>query len=436
MPKITVIMPSLNVVDYIDECIRSVLRQTFQDIEILCIDAGSTDGTLEKIEEYAKNNSYIRIINSDVKSYGYQVNIGIDEAKGDYIAIVETDDYIASDMFEKLYRIAVDNDLDYAKGNAENHVIVNGRSRYYKTWVFPIGDEKYTKVIKPSIYSDLVLSDCNIWKGIYKKEFLNKNKIRCNETKGAAFQDIGFVLQVYLKAERCAYIPDTVYYYLFEREGASICNPGVLLFVAREFTRLFEQNLVEKNKSIYLRLAFAFRLELEKLLIKFDFVIDDKYILEPYNWIKDTLVDALNSNVIDEKDFDVWLWEKLELLLFNSIEAYAAKFKVEYKAELEQNVKRLAPLNGHSVIIFGCGPYGRRNLLELERLGAEILCVCDNDISKIGCELEGYPIISPNQAHTRFPEAVFVIPDRPYKDEMIRQVEEMGAEEVVMNDEV
>ena len=59
MPKITVIMPSLNVANYIDECMESVLNQTMQDIEILCIDAGSTDGTLEKLNEY-KNANYIK----------------------------------------------------------------------------------------------------------------------------------------------------------------------------------------------------------------------------------------------------------------------------------------------------------------------------------------------------------------------------------------
>ena len=92
--KISVIMPSLNVSEYIDECIQSVLNQKFADIEILCIDAGSTDGTYEKLEDYKMRDNRIQLLQSDKKSYGYQVNMGIKKATGEYIAIIETDDYI------------------------------------------------------------------------------------------------------------------------------------------------------------------------------------------------------------------------------------------------------------------------------------------------------------------------------------------------------
>ena len=98
MPKISIIMPSLNVAAYIRECIESVINQTITDIEILCIDAGSTDGTLEILEEYAIKDSRIRLIKSDKKSYGYQINTGIDMAMGEYLGIVETDDCIETDM--------------------------------------------------------------------------------------------------------------------------------------------------------------------------------------------------------------------------------------------------------------------------------------------------------------------------------------------------
>ena len=120
--KITVIMPSLNVAPYIEKCIQSVVNQTLQDIEILCIDAGSTDGTLEILEQFKREDSRIRIIHSDKKSYGGQVNMGIDMAKGKYIGIVETDDFIASDMYEKLYDIAESHNLDYAKGTYDNFI--------------------------------------------------------------------------------------------------------------------------------------------------------------------------------------------------------------------------------------------------------------------------------------------------------------------------
>ena len=70
-PKVSIIMPSLNVVDYIQECMESVVNQTLKDIEIICVDAGSTDGTLEILREYEEKDSRVKIILSDRKSYGY-----------------------------------------------------------------------------------------------------------------------------------------------------------------------------------------------------------------------------------------------------------------------------------------------------------------------------------------------------------------------------
>ena len=87
MPKVSIIMPSLNVAPYITECMESVIHQTLQDLEILCVDAGSTDGTWEILEEYSKRDGRIRLIRSPQKSYGYQMNLGIREAVGRKITL-------------------------------------------------------------------------------------------------------------------------------------------------------------------------------------------------------------------------------------------------------------------------------------------------------------------------------------------------------------
>lgn len=104
MYKISVILPSLNVESYIKQCINSVINQTLDDIEIICVDAGSTDGTLEILGDYVNKDSRVKLIHSNKKSYGYQMNLGIKEANGEYIAIVETDDFIKNTML-KIYII-------------------------------------------------------------------------------------------------------------------------------------------------------------------------------------------------------------------------------------------------------------------------------------------------------------------------------------------
>ena len=108
-------MPSLNVGEYIDECISSVTNQTLKEIEIICIDAGSTDDTLNILKKHAKKDSRITILNSDEKSYGHQVNIGIERAKGDYISIIETDDFIDENMLEALYSLSDNGKVDLIK---------------------------------------------------------------------------------------------------------------------------------------------------------------------------------------------------------------------------------------------------------------------------------------------------------------------------------
>ena len=113
---VSVIMPSLNVAPYIEMCMDSVLCQTLQQIEILCIDAGSTDGTLEILKKYALKDERIRILESSRKSYGYQINLGIKEAKGQYIGIVETDDFIDASMYRELYSYTQKDFPDFIKG--------------------------------------------------------------------------------------------------------------------------------------------------------------------------------------------------------------------------------------------------------------------------------------------------------------------------------
>ena len=117
MPKISVLIPSYNSADFIEECIKSVVNQSLENIEILCIDANSNDGTIKILQEYALKDKRIQIILSDRKSFGYQLNLGIQNAKGKYFTIVESDDYVDLTMCEKLWRLAEICDCDMIKAD-------------------------------------------------------------------------------------------------------------------------------------------------------------------------------------------------------------------------------------------------------------------------------------------------------------------------------
>ena len=119
MVKVSIIMPSLNVGQYITECIESAVKQSLEDIEIICVDAGSTDGTWEILQLYQKKDARVRIIKSDVMSYGAQVNMGIAASRGQYIAILETDDYMATNGLSEMTNIDYYNYLNQTIGSLD-----------------------------------------------------------------------------------------------------------------------------------------------------------------------------------------------------------------------------------------------------------------------------------------------------------------------------
>ena len=133
MVKISIIMPSKNVAGYIEECLHSVQKQTLEDLEILCVDAFSSDGTRDILKQHAKEDRRIRIIDDVVGSTGYAFNAGLKAASGKYIGIVETDDYVEPTMFEVLYSIAEEYDLDYVKADFNAFMEIKGKRFFVPT---------------------------------------------------------------------------------------------------------------------------------------------------------------------------------------------------------------------------------------------------------------------------------------------------------------
>ena len=230
-PKISVIMPSLNVGNYIRECMESVLHQTLSDIEIICVDAGSTDGTLEILHEYEKTDSRIRVLLSEKKSYGYQMNLGLQASHGEFIGIVETDDWAEPDMFEKLYQAAVEHQADVVKTN------------YYWYYTNPyihdkpfenLRETQYDKVFSPK---DVVRSFSTapaIWSGIYRRSLLEKNHITFHETPGASYQDTSFHFMVFTVAERVYFFNQYFLHYRKDNENSSVNTKGKVYCVSDE----------------------------------------------------------------------------------------------------------------------------------------------------------------------------------------------------------
>lgn len=118
MPKVSVIIPVYNTEKFLRKCLDSVCNQTLQDIEIICINDCSTDGSLEILREYARKDNRIKLIELLENCGAAKArNIGIDIAEGEYLGFIDSDDYIDLDFYENLYAKAIETSADVVKGS-------------------------------------------------------------------------------------------------------------------------------------------------------------------------------------------------------------------------------------------------------------------------------------------------------------------------------
>ena len=196
-PAISVIVPIYNVEKYLRQCLDSIVGQTFNDLEIILINDGSKDGSLEIVNEYAAKDKRIKVIDKPNEGYGKTMNRGIEVATGEYIGIVESDDWIEPDMYETLYGIAKTHNVNVAKSSFIRFDDESGELKNPFPW---IPEQYMEQTINPRQYPAVFYAQPSIWSAIYRLEFLNSNNIRFLETPGASFQDTAFTFKVWAMA--------------------------------------------------------------------------------------------------------------------------------------------------------------------------------------------------------------------------------------------
>lgn len=205
MPKISVIIPIYNVEKYLEKCLKSVVKQTLKDIEIICINDGSTDKSLEILKNFAQNDNRIKIINQKNSGPSIARNKGIKCAQGEYVSFIDSDDYIDLDFLEKLYNSAKKYDADIAVGGIK-------RIRKYK-WKYhlKINTSEVTENIDRKFLICDVPDKCYVWNKIYKLSELNKNNLMFEEN--VYFEDRCFTAQALVYLKRLVTVPDIYYNY-------------------------------------------------------------------------------------------------------------------------------------------------------------------------------------------------------------------------------
>lgn len=246
MARISVLVPIFNVESFLRECLDSVVNQTFQDLEIICINDGSTDGSLEIIEDYARRDSRVVIIDKPNSGYGDSMNRGLERATGDYIAIVESDDWIELDMFEQLYGLAVAHGAEVVKSNYYTYYADPKRQALSGKKVHLVRSDEAGRVIDPSKNVDIFFQQPAIWSAIYKRSFLESKGIRFLPTPGASYQDTSFAFKVWSSAHRVVYTTDAFLHYRRDNDASSVNNPGKVFCVSDEYAEI-ERFAKERN---------------------------------------------------------------------------------------------------------------------------------------------------------------------------------------------
>ena len=319
MIKVSIVVPVYNVQKYLRQCLDSIVNQTLKEIEIICVDDGSTDKSGEILDEYAEKDSRVRVIHKDNSGYGHSMNIGFDAARGEYIGIVESDDYADADMFENLYKIAHEDQLDVVKSGFYFYYSIP-EERNEKIEI--VSNILANKTFCPSTYFESKMEMVElfnikptIWSAIYRKGFIRENQIRFLETPGASFQDAGFNFKVLAMAKKIQLVKEAYLHYRQDNESSSVNSKGKVFCVCDEYEemqRFLDTHPVEKGRLEYVlhRIKFdTYMWNYERLGQQYKYIFLERAAQE--------FSDGLKNGSINKDYFEWYKWNNLVAITEN-----------------------------------------------------------------------------------------------------------------------
>lgn len=212
--KISVILPCYNMEKYVEETMESVLNQSLKDFEIICLNDGSTDGTLQILNKYQNLYPNIHVISNENRGAAYERNIGIQSSKGKYIYYMDSDDLIKENCFETLYSYAEKDNLDIIYFEADSFYDTEEiKEKFPQFQTLYHRKKEYNGIYKGrDLYIEMEnAGDIKMSVGLQftRREFLIENNIQFEEMP--AFEDNLYTLQVMLSANRARCVKDNLY---------------------------------------------------------------------------------------------------------------------------------------------------------------------------------------------------------------------------------
>ncbi len=226
-PIISVIVPVYNVEKYLSKCLDTILNQTFSNIEIICVNDGSTDGSRKILAQYAQKDSRIKIVDKKNGGLSSARNAGMKVATGEFYSFIDSDDWIDVTMLEKLYKsmVSLNTDISICAVHQfdETNQKIDDSNPYYTLGYF---DESFDNRAFCYVDTKPFLMDVCVmaWNKLYRKSFIDECQAKFPD--GLIFEDGPFFFSIFFKTKRISIVRDFLYYYRINRSGSIIHKAG------------------------------------------------------------------------------------------------------------------------------------------------------------------------------------------------------------------
>ena len=242
MINVSIIVPCYKVEAYLARCMDSLLNQTLSNIEIILVDDGSPDICPQLCDDYANKDPRVKVIHKQNEGLGYARNSGLEIAKGEYVAFVDSDDFVSTNMYESMYMEAKEHHVDAVfcnffteqpNGTWHNSDEVKSNPNCSGKMVRQF---MLDMIASPPHKSAERLFQMSVWHAIYKRSIILKNDLKFLSEREVGSEDIPFQIDFLKNANSIAYIQDPYYYY---------CYNG------KSLTTTYKMDMFERYKNLY-----------------------------------------------------------------------------------------------------------------------------------------------------------------------------------------
>ncbi|MGN0197375.1 MAG: glycosyltransferase [Candidatus Gastranaerophilaceae bacterium] len=296
-PKVSIILPVYNVAPYLRQSLDSIIAQTLSDIEIICVDDGSTDESGQILDEYKEKDDRIKVIRKKNAGTGAARNDGLKIATGECIGFVDPDDWILPNMYERLYNLLQDKGLDIVMFTPD---VYNDKTGKHEGFLY-FQDSNFPKFLDDKVFNKDDISPFSypmcVWNKLYRKRLFDENNIEFAE--GLDFEDHKVIFKSLFTAKRIYFIREKLYVYRHSREGSILSDNDKRMFDHIKIYDIVENILKETGNWEKFHLDFL-RYKVHNILYYYT-MIKPRYKKDYYN----KMVKSLRSTIMSREEIDI-----------------------------------------------------------------------------------------------------------------------------------